>query len=325
MSNHVGGGSEIMAWQAGCVFLTWSMRPMRSLFFYMGMIFLGAALLSPWVYWLAQWAAKLSPSFTRLGAQPFHRYVHRSMLGLALVGLWPFLRSIRANSWSAVGLTKPAGQWRRLGIGFLLGFASLACVALLAFAGGARAMSGNVSATSLSKEFVSAAFTAGVVACLEELLFRGALFGALRKAHGWVPALLVSSAVYALVHFFQKPPPPADVTWTSGLQVLPLMLRGFVDLEMLIPGFFTLMLAGMILGLGYQQSGNLFFSIGLHAGWIFWLKFYGAVTVPVSGGRTWFWGTGKLIDGWFALAVLLPVLIAVWRFLGKKEEVPIAA
>src|SRR5258708_899145 len=64
------------AWQAGSAFLTWFMRPMRSLFLYMGMIFLGAALLSPWVYWLAQCTAKLSPSFARLGTQPFHRYVH---------------------------------------------------------------------------------------------------------------------------------------------------------------------------------------------------------------------------------------------------------
>jgi len=301
------------------------MRPLRSLLIYIGTIFLGAALLSPWVYRLAQWTAKVSPAFDRLGAQPFHRYVHRSMLGLALVGLWPFLRSIGVNSWPAVGLVKPAGQWRRLGIGFVLGFASLACVAVLALVGGARAFNGNITAASLSKEFVSAALTAGIVALLEELLFRGALFGALRKVHGWMLALVVSSAVYALVHFFQKPPPPPEITWASGLQMLPLMLRGFADLDMLIPGFFTLMLAGMILGLGFQQTGNLYFSIGLHAGWIFWLKFYGAATVPVSGARTWFWGTGKLIDGWFALAVLLPVLIAVWRFPMKKEAVPSAA
>ena len=153
-----------------------------------------------------------------------------------------------------------------------------------------------------------------LVSALEELLFRGALFGALRKAHRWTTALVVSSAVYALVHFFQKPPPPARITWTSGLEVLPRMCQGFVDFEMLVPGFFTLLLAGVILGLAYQRTGNLYLSAGLHAGWIFWLKFYGAVTLPAAGASQWFWGTGKLVDGWLALGLLLPVFgVVFWR------------
>src|SRR5207244_2661448 len=149
-------------------------------------------------------------------------------------------------------------HWRRLAGGFVLGFASLACVALLAILSGARALNGDVSAATLLKKFGSAGLAAGVVAFLEELLFRGALFGALRKVHGWIPALIVSSTVYALVHFFQKPAPPANITWTSGVEFLPRMLGGFADFEMLVPGFFTLLLAGMILALAYQQTGNLY-------------------------------------------------------------------
>jgi membrane protease YdiL (CAAX protease family) len=126
-------------------------------------------------------------------------------------------------------------------------------------------------------------------------------------------ALVASSAIYALVHFFQNPPTPSRITWNSGLEVLPRMCRGFVDFEMLVPGFFTLLLAGIILGLAYQRTGNLYFSAGLHAGWIFWLKFYGAVTIPNEAASQWFWGTGKLVDGWLALGLLLPVLAVVWR------------
>jgi hypothetical protein len=147
----------------------------------------------------------------------------------------------------------------------------------------------------------------------------------LRKAHRWTTALLVSSAVYALVHFFQRLASPPKITWLSGLELLPRMCRGFIDLQLLVPGFFALMLAGVILGVAYHRSGNLYLSIGLHAGWIFWLRFYGAVTLPAVGANRWFWGGGKLIDGWLALGSLLPVLAVVWLLpfkLTKHHERP---
>jgi membrane protease YdiL (CAAX protease family) len=301
------------------------MRPMRLLLLYLAVVFFGAALLAPWLYWLAQWAAGGSATLARISAQPFHRYVNRSLLGIAVVGLWPFLRGIGANSWRAVGLVKPAGNWGWLGGGFALGFASLACVALLAIAAGARTGKADFSALTWVKKFASAALSAGIVGFLEELLFRGALFGALRKAHAWTTALLASSAVYALVHFFQKPVSPTQITWSSGLELLPRMCQGFIDVEMLAPGFFTLLLAGSILCLAYQRTGNLYLSIGLHAGWIFWLKFYGVVTVPMAGASQWFWGSGKLIDGWLALGVLIPVLASVWLLPPKGDALPYAA
>ena len=302
------------------------MRPLLSLLLYLAVIFVGAALLSPWLYWLAHWAAGQTPLFARLSTQPFHRYVNRSLLGLAVLGLWPFLRSIGADSWSAVGLVNPGGNWRRVAAGFALGFASLACVVLLAVADGARTMKTDLTAPALFSKTFSASLSALVVALLEELLFRGALFGSLRRAHRWGTALVVSSAVYALVHFFQKPTPPTtEITWSSGLELLPLMLHGFVEIETLVPGFFSLLLAGMILGLAYQRTGTLYLSIGLHAGWIFWLKFYGAVTVPAPDARQWFWGSGKLIDGWLASGILVLVLLAVWFFPIKKDCIPHAA
>src|SRR6266566_8382299 len=208
------------------------MRPMRALLIYLAVIFLGAALLAPWLYRVTQWSAAHFDGLSRLRAQPFHRFVNRAMLGIAIAGCWPFLRSIGVNSWSAVGLVKWNANWPRLLAGFVLGFGSLACVALVATAGGGRTVNYTYPAAAYLSKSASAAISAIVVGFVEELLFRGALFGALRKSHGWATALVVSSAVYALVHFFQKPPSPSFVTWSSGLELMARMWGGFADLEM---------------------------------------------------------------------------------------------
>jgi hypothetical protein len=97
-------------------------------------------------------------------------------------------------------------------------------------------------------------------------------------------------------------------------------LRGLVDVEQVVPGFFNLTLAGALLALAYQRSGNLYCSIGLHAGWIFWLRFYGFLTREVAGADAWFWGTGKLIDGWLALVVLTLALALLLKLLPRRED-----
>ena len=181
------------------------MRPLRYILVYFGIVFLGGALLAPWLYQLTQAVANVSPSFQTLADQPFHRYVNRSLLVLAILGLWPFLRSTGLCSWRAVGLGKEPGIGRKVCAGFALGFGSLAGVALLALAAGTRSLNLDQSTFDLLKHLMSAALTATVVAILEELVFRGALFGAMRQACPWPKALVISSMIYALLHFFQRP------------------------------------------------------------------------------------------------------------------------
>src|SRR5207247_1073132 len=94
---------------------------------------------------------------------------------------------------------------------------------------------------------------------------------------------------------------------------------GFFDGKTLVPGFFNLTLAGIILGLAYQRLNHLYFSIGLHAGWIFWLKSYGFLTDPGSGANQWLWGTRKLIDGWLAFAVLIVIWLVVLRLFPPRN------
>jgi len=287
------------------------MRLLRALVIYIVVVFIGGALLAPWLYWLAQTGAH---SFPQIAGAPFHRFVDRSLLLLALAGLWPLLRALGATSWREAGLVPPHGQWKKFSSGLLLGFVSLAVVAGTALGSGNRIFIQGMTAHKIVGTIFSAIATAASVATLEEILFRGGIFGGLRRMFYWPLALMASSLVYALVHFLQRTEWAGAVAWNSGLILLPRMLGGFADFYALVPGFFSLTLAGILLGLAYQRTGNLYFSIGLHAGWIFWLKIYGAFTANLPHAATWFWGTGKMVDGWLALWVLLFTL-AIFKFL----------
>ena len=297
------------------------MRPLWALVIYIVVVFFGGALLAPWLYWLAQHFAQAVP---KLAAAPFHRFLDRSFLILALAGVWPLLRALGAKSLRETGLVPPYGQLKKLSGGFLLGFVSLALVAGIVLLSGGRALTAGASAGKIIGTILGAAGTAAVVATLEEILFRGGVFGGLRRMFYWPLALVLSSLIYALVHFLHRADFTGAVVWYSGLELVPRLLAGFTDFHALVPGFFSLALAGALLGLAYQRTGNLYFSIGLHAGWIFWLKIFGAFTAGVPQAAIWFWGTGKMIDGWLAFFVLA-LTLAVFNHLPILNKRPALA
>ena len=296
------------------------MRPLRLLLVYVGIIFLGGAMLAAGMYFAVQAGVKNGWPWQDLAGNPFHRYLDRAFLGIALLGLWPFFRVLGVRRWRDAGWANPILFGREVMAGFLFGFLTLAVLALLAIVAGARTLNLDHSAFEVCGQFAKIILTAVTVATLEETLFRGALFGALRKVYPWVGALVMSSAVYAIVHFFARPADPAVVGWLSGVAMLPEMLRGFFEWQTVVPGFFNLTLAGMLLGWAYQRSGRLFFSIGLHAGWIFWLKANAFFTQAVPGSNVWIWGSEKLIDGWMALLILGGAACVLWRARWLGEE-----
>ena len=220
-----------------------------------------------------------------------------------------------------MGVVNPRGQWHQLAAGLLLGFGSLAVVATIVLAAHVRRLDPNLAVGTFLVKLAEAAATAVSVSLLEELLFRGAIFGAFRKVWDWRAALLLSSLLYAILHFLAPAEIAGPIRWTSGLELLPRKLSGFGDRHVLVPAIFSLTLAGVMLGLAYQRSGNLYFSVGLHAGWIFWLRCYDLLTSPLATAHPAFWGTQKLLDGWLALPVLVCALaVFARRRFGDKSE-----
>jgi hypothetical protein len=288
-------------------------RELRALLIYLAGVFVGAALLAPWVYHGVQAAAPSMPWLSGITHQPFHRYVNRCLLGLALAGLWPLLQALGARSWKGVGLTAPWPQMPSVFFGLGLGLSSLALVALLGIGTGARRLSIGFLGTALFHHAANAA-RSSLISIPEELLFRGVLYSRLRGPLGDTPALLLSSSLYAILHFLGRPDSPARVEWQSGFEVLGRMMGGFTHWESMIPSFLTLLLVGIILARLFRTTGALYAPIALHGAWIFWLKLYEAATSGSPGAASWVWGTGKLIDGWSALVVMILCAAVVARW-----------
>ncbi len=282
----------------------------------------GGALVAPWIWWLGKAMASTWPEagLVWLVDHPFPRYVRRCVLALALVGLWPLTRALGCASWTAVGWGQQAGAGQRLGWGFGAGMCGILVLvgAELCLADRGWQREWNVSAMALG--LGRAAFSAGVVAILEETLFRGVLMGGLRPALGGAGAVVVTSLLYSASHFLRKPDAPHEVTWTTGYETLLGMLGTLVMWDRLMPAFVTLFLLGVLLGLSRLREGNVYFAMGLHAGIVFSAKMRGLFTQNGEGVPQ----GGELMSSWLALLVSVVGVIAYYcHSRGRSDAGPV--
>ena len=230
------------------------MRAARSILVYAFAVLLLGAVVAPWAYWL------IHPHWFDL---PFRRVFDRVLLVVALAGLWPMLRAAGLHSWAELGYPRRPGWWQHSLGGFVVGIVSLGVAALFL-----------VPATGWKTNCAGNLAAALAVAIIEETFFRGGLFGALRRGWPLWAAVAGSSVIYAVVHFC-KPTEPGAVTAWTGFSHLGLVVQNF-GTQVNWYGLVTLVLAGIVLALVFAWTKALYFSIGLHAGWVFALKTVGA-------------------------------------------------
>lgn len=286
---------------------------------YLLFVFLGGALMAPPLFWLVQALARTAPAFESLAGHPFHRFVSRSLLILALAGLWPLLRRLRMDSWAALGWRRCGMPGRRLAGGVCWGVASVGLTAATVLWVGVRVWRPDLRWTGVLAD-LGASMAAGlVVAAIEETLFRGALQGAVRRERGWGVAVAVSTVVYAVLHFFARVRYEGPVTWGSGFEVLVRFWGGLAEPRALVPGFLNLVLAGVVLGVACERSGSLHFAAGLHAAWVSGTKFFAAITRDTDPLATALEGRGRMLDGWAALGPLMLCLVLLPWILSRLQ------
>ena len=94
------------------------------------------------------------------------------------------------------------------------------------------------------------------VGVLEETLFRGMLFGLLRRDMNWRWAAVASALLFASVHFIDQRPNISEITWSTGFTAFPQFIHDFAhDLTGLLTRV-NLFLAGLIWRAAFHEPAT---------------------------------------------------------------------
>jgi uncharacterized protein len=276
-----------------------------------------AAIAAPWLYWggknfgIAAETHEFPVLLEWLGAAclraDFSRYFCRALVISAVVLLPFLLRRLRPP------VTGSDGLWRRVtwksallqcAVGWLIaggllygmerGFAAMGAYTLRPHPVG--------SAEALGRSLVPAL----VVSLVEEWLFRGVLLGLWLRFSKPLTACIGTALIFALVHFLKLPAeaeiaPPTSML--AGFVLLGKLLWHFTESLFFIADFMTLFVLGLILAHARLRTGALWFSLGLHAGWIMAFKGFNLRFSPVLSHPLHPWWVGETLR-----SGLLPLL-----------------
>ncbi len=165
----------------------------------------------------------------------------------------------------------------------------------------------------LASKFTALVMTAATVSLLEEGLFRGFLQGVIQRSKPRDHGIIFVALLFATAHFV-KPPRELDavgsIGWTSGFAALPAALWQFETPGLVIGGFLTLAVVGLILGYARWRTRSLWMPIGLHAGWV--LGRYGIELIakhsPIDTSP---WVGRDILTGICPMALILGTGVAV--------------
>ena len=273
------------------------------------------ALLAPPLFWGAQSLAAHG-IFPALGGFKFAKFFDRAALIAAVLLLWPLIRSLRVSGWRDLGLA-PDVRWALHWIG---GFAIAAfAVAIMAFAyvgTGVYRLRPNVEWGRLPLIAISAV----TVGFLEEALFRGAIFGLLRRTMKPYAALFWVTALFAIAHFL-KPDDRFDsgaIGWLSGFALVPHVFHQFAETTTLLAGFTTLFALGWLCGDATLRTRSLWLSSGLHTGVVFVKMSFAVISKRRETHLPWI--GPELQIGLVPVCLLLLAWVAVLLLLSRENR-----
>ena len=289
--------------------------------YFVGTLLLGA-LLAPPLFWAGHALGARVDSFHWLAATDFQRYFDRAMFLAALLLLWPAVRALHIHGLRDLGLRPDPRPARHAALGFVPAAGLLWALGLIFWQAGVYAPR---HVAFQAGDVVKIAFTAVAVATAEEAFFRGALQGLVGRTARPGVALVSVAAIFAVLHFL-KPPEHAigrqAVNGLSGFAFLPKCFWQWGDARLVLGGFVTLFLVGLVLGWARGRTRALWLPIGLHAGWVFGLKTFSHFSRHTAPGS--FLIGDDLLHGLAPVAVVLLTGALVWLASRWEERDPSA-
>ena len=266
----------------------------------------------------ADWLESLRKSMAR---GDFARYFNRVFMASALILLYPFIRSLKGGNVEVKSplLTRmnPRWQgWKDLIVGFVYAIGYMGMFLLILLKLGWLRVD---PAAQIGSAIVSALTTAFIVAIIEEWIFRGVLYDLLRRSLSPKKTIIGLSAFFAAVHFLKPFHEISDPhSATAGFELLGQIGIKFLHPELLFGVFITLFVVGVVLAYARHKSSFLWLSIGLHAGWVFYMKFFNAVTIRTGEAHPLLYGK-DMREGILPLAFVVLTGLAIFFYLRPKK------
>ena len=300
-------GGRLLLWIAG---------------FFAVSLLLGGLLAGP-VFNFVLWLGRNFQALEGLRDVEFERIASRCVLVMLILAAVPVARRAGMRNWRSIGFVPDGRWWRMASLGFLIGVAATAVIFVAGWAVGAYGVREVLMHGAIGK---SVAYLAGalLVGIIEEGLFRGMLFGALRRGVGFWGGAVIASVIYSAVHF-AKPRPPVGAVyghWYSGVDLIPHMFNTVDMGPHFFPLAFTLFLLGVVLCACYQRYGSLYVSIGLHAGLVWLMRIGGYFFERNEDRLPWLFGGDAVVSkSWIALfAVGALAAFSLWSARGRFRE-----
>jgi membrane protease YdiL (CAAX protease family) len=296
------------------------LKDLRKLLLYLAASLVLGALLTPPIFKMGHSLAERG-ILPRITGQGFHRYFSRIVEITALLLLWPLARSLKVKSLAELGLRRDARWAARLAFGFLSAVALMAVMSLCVSAFGAVKF--FPEGQRMFGEIPKVIFTAACVGFIEECIFRGAFLGLFQRSMSRRGALLASALFFAVLHFIQplkSDIAPENVTWLSGLALIPSVFSQWSEPMLVAASFTTLLAVGWVLGWAMQHTHSLWLGIGLHAGWVFCVQGFGKFAYFAPGMLPWIGADIRVGLAPLVTVILTGIACRAWLAYGTRRD-----
>lgn len=279
------------------------------------------ALVSPWA--AAWWTYFVNghPGWQHL-TYPFGRIFDRIFMVLSIGSFLLLRKFIRFGSLRDLGLPRSADVKAKLATGALLAIGSTVLLVGAMTAAGVFTPYFRLPLPIALARLSGALFAAVCAGTVEEIFFRGILFGGLRESLGRFGGYFVASFVFAAIHFI-RPASEAVLARADGLAGVRHLANSFhlfLDPTAIASGLTGLFLIALVLCYAFERTGTLYLSIGLHIGWIFALKSIRVFGDFIREDLGWIFGSSdpKIVSGPATWIGVLAVGMAVHQLCRKR-------
>jgi membrane protease YdiL (CAAX protease family) len=255
---------------------------------------------------------------------PFPRIFDRTVMSTLLIAMLLSARALNLISLLSRGFRHPAAPSIAHAIrGFVVAMCAIAILFGLALAVGGGGVGDHEAAAALIPKYFLSAIA---IAFIEEAFFRAFLLGGMRTDLGDRVALFASAAIYAVAHLVRSPARFYVTGYdpAAGLITLAHSIDQFTTPAVAIPTLIGLLLLGIVLGEAYILTGSVYFSIGLHCGFVLGAKMWPKIILNRAAIPWWIAGGGAipLIAAPTAWVIAIAIFVTLRPITGGQRTSP---